>query len=301
MKCYRVVEALEKLHDEQPDMIEEWGIDEALYLWELGRDECCKVPGYKYVGNAPKEVTLLEDSKAAKSTPIAVPAPKEKIAPEDNSGWATVTRKWKKRLQSQNLLSEDEDGQPEPGNSLLKELEAIKHKIDRLQICFDSLFEALAHSFDEGSEETQVTTTEPPGTLSVPLPRILRLSHYEAFRNTLRSALEQILPSGPRSRKTVIISPRATIIPSEDDRVVTQPHNKHAAVENRRHRLAWSRRSRKYSPSTWASPSGCEKDDTSYFRVSWLDLERLLEDAEDTQDTEEDDTTAEDAWGEYSY
>lgn len=294
VKCSRVVEALEKLHDEQPDMIEEWGIDEALYLWELARDECCKVPGYKYVGNALKEVILLEDTKEAKSTPITIPAPKEKIVPEDDSGWATVTCTWKKRSQSQNLLSEDEDERPEPGNNLLKDLEAINHKLDWLQICFDNLSEALAHSSDEGSEETQATIIEPSGTLSAPLPRILTLSHYDVFCNTLPSALKNILPCDPRSRKTVMISPRATIIPSEDDQAVTQPHNEHAAVENRRHRLTWSRRSRKYSPSTWASPEGCEKDDTSYFRVSWLDLERLLEDTENTQDTEEDDTVGKD-------
>ena len=200
----------------------------------------------------------------------------------------------KKRSQSWNLLPEDEDEQPDPDNSLLKELESINHKLDRLQICFDNLSEALAHLFDEGSEETHATTIEPSGTPSAPLSFILTLSHYGVFRNVIRSALEYILPSDHPYRKTVIISPRATIIPSEDDRAVTQPHNEHAAVDNRRHRLTWSHRSHKYSPSTWASPKGCEKDDTSFFRVSWLDLERLLGDTGNTQDTEEDDTAGND-------
>ena len=76
VKCYRVVEALKKLYEEQLDMIEEWGIDEALYLWQLARNECCKVPEYKYVGDDRKQVTLLEETKDVKSIPIANSAPR---------------------------------------------------------------------------------------------------------------------------------------------------------------------------------------------------------------------------------
>jgi hypothetical protein len=62
VSCMRGIELLEKLKDEHPDDVEKWGLDEALYIWELKKDGCCRVPGYRYVNDVEKrEVEEMEE------------------------------------------------------------------------------------------------------------------------------------------------------------------------------------------------------------------------------------------------
>ncbi|EDU47544.1 hypothetical protein PtrSN002B_000870 [Pyrenophora tritici-repentis] len=304
IKCCRLVEALERLRDEHPDMMEYWGIDEALYLWELAADECCKVPGYKYVGDAPEEDIALEDTKEVESTasiPIVIPAPKEDISPEDDSGWAIVTHIWKKRSQSWSLPSEDEEEKPGTENTILIELEAIEKSLAQLEAINKILArpqsfskkpsKALAEAFGDDSDdddgETRSTTVIKASETSSATPTsTFTPNHEHATHNMPQSESKRMSHLGPRCCKSVIINPEATLIPSDGDQIVTQPHNEHAAAEKRRHRLTWNRRSRRYSPSTWASPDGCEKYDTSCFRVSWMALERSMNRAQNK--TEDD-------------
>ncbi|CAA9966998.1 hypothetical protein PTMSG1_10357 [Pyrenophora teres f. maculata] len=288
IKCCRFVEALEKLRDEHPDMIEDWGMDEALYLWELAADECCKVPGYKYVGDALKDDMALGETKAAESTvptPIVISAPRDGISPEDDSGWDTVTRIWKKRSQSWSLLLEDEEKKLGSENTILAELEATHKNLDGLQSFSNNPAEALAEAFGDGSDddggETHSTIIEASETPSGSPTSMIISNHANGIRNILQSASKPISHLGSRSRKSVVINPEATLIPSKGDQIVTQPHNGHTAAENRRHRLTWNRRSRMYSPSTWTSPDGHEKYNTSYSRVSWMALEYLMNKVQD--------------------
>ncbi|RMZ67428.1 hypothetical protein GMOD_00001348 [Pyrenophora seminiperda CCB06] len=295
IQCCRFLGALEKLHDDHPDMRQAWGLDEALYLWEMATDECCRVPGYKYLGDAAEGDVSLECTKKLEpieSIPIAIQATREENRPEDDDGWATVTRIWKEGSQSWTLLSEDQGGRPETRNT---GLEAINNKPDGFQTFSGDLSEALAEAFDdssnEGTDRTRSTVAGVSETSNVHLTVTSTQSHKNRVPNLLQSALRRKSPPDPCSRKSVMINPQAAIIPSENDQIITQPHNEHVAAEKHRHRSTWTRRSRTYSPLTWASPEGYEKDDTSYFRMSWFDLEGLM--YKSTSKTEDDALTEE--------
>jgi hypothetical protein len=53
-------------------MAEQWGLDEALYIWELAKDECSQVPGYGHVGDfvstkVTRHTSLLEASTCGRT------------------------------------------------------------------------------------------------------------------------------------------------------------------------------------------------------------------------------------------
>jgi hypothetical protein len=83
------------------------GLDEALYIWELKRDECCRVPGYRYMDDEemPKiekrDEVKEEVAPEVKQEPTLEPSPEEDEPTDD--GWEVVKRKWKKRRQPSGL------------------------------------------------------------------------------------------------------------------------------------------------------------------------------------------------------
>jgi hypothetical protein len=52
-------------------------------------------------------------------------------------------------------------------------------------------------------------------------------------------------------------------------------HSEHTVMEQSRKRFSYNRNSRFYAPSSWASPEGYEKDDTSYHKKSWVTVIEL--------------------------
>jgi hypothetical protein len=65
-----------------------------------------------------------------------------------------------------------------------------------------------------------------------------------------------------------------------------QLHNPYTSAERNHGRLTIQRSSALYTPSTWASPEGCEKVDTSLMNKDWEDVERMWGIETSTQEME---------------
>ncbi|KAI4920560.1 hypothetical protein J4E85_009327 [Alternaria conjuncta] len=229
-------------------MAEEWGVDEALYLWELARDECWKVPGCQYLEYpASKEVELTSQSPAMET--VSKPTPQEE---EDSDGsWEKVKRRWKRR--SQQISFPDDDGPLDVDQVNLKEMEAVNNRL------------ADARSTPKNRFDTIVKSSRSATTIAV--AQAVNRSKCLLKGDTKQSA------SPPR--KSVSIDAQATILPCDYTPATTMSHHEHTFIERSRNRPTYSRSSRFYTPSCWASPEGYEKDDTSLSKSSWATVDQL--------------------------
>lgn len=85
----------------------------------------------------------------------------------------------------------------------------------------------------------------------------------------LRPALKSGASKSPKLVKSVIINPEATIFPTRYTPLENVPHHEYTTAEKRHKRSSYNRSSRLYKSSTWASPDGYEKINTSHFRTNW--------------------------------
>ncbi|RAR01102.1 hypothetical protein DDE82_006791 [Stemphylium lycopersici] len=287
INCCKLVEALEKMRDKKPEMVDEWGIDEALYLWELAKDECCRVPGYKYLeeSSAKKEIEKKTEAKDLPQVeaPVSKHTPGEEPSEED---LATVKQNWQRR----SSLS-DPQLQREPKTLNAKEIAEIDttaamNGIKNLDISTEDQSKALAkHSKDSASVATDAvedakTTPHCYSPNSKESPKLaaspaVAESTQGASPDTPRSALKRRTSASPTPRKSVSIEPEATILPTEDTPLTTSPHNEHTIAEKRHARPTYHRSSGLYKASTWASPDGYEKINTSHFKMDWTVRERM--------------------------
>jgi hypothetical protein len=149
LDCWRLVVTLEKIRDERLEIVEEWGVDEALYLWELAKDECWQVPGCRYVDNcASDEEKLTQQSQAAET--VSEPASKQEEDSENS--WETVKRRWKNRSRSLRVLSQDENEQLDTDQVVLNEMEEVNNRLENL----DS---TPGNRLDELAEDGEGTAT----------------------------------------------------------------------------------------------------------------------------------------------
>ncbi|KAI4907530.1 hypothetical protein J4E90_009559 [Alternaria incomplexa] len=267
LDCWRLVANLENLRDEQFDMAEEWGVDEALYIWELARDECWKVPGCQYLEYpASKEVDLTSRSPAIEN--VSEPTPQEE---EDSDGsWEKVKRRWKRRSQQ---ISFSDDNEPLDVDQMnLKEMEGVNNRLADARSTprnrFDKIVKtsrsattvAVAQAVSRSKGLLQGDTKQVRTSLSLPLVNL---------------AADVLQQSASLPRKSVSINAQATILPCDYTPATTMSHHEHTVIERSRDRPTYSRSSRFYTPSCWASPEGYEKDDTSLSKSSWATVDQL--------------------------
>lgn len=76
----------EKLKEEEPDIALEWGVDNALAIWEKAEDACCWIPGYHYVedetgdknAEGAAKVATISDSKTSASSTLTHTRPRSR-------------------------------------------------------------------------------------------------------------------------------------------------------------------------------------------------------------------------------
>ncbi|KAH6878715.1 hypothetical protein BKA58DRAFT_398726 [Alternaria rosae] len=250
LDCWRLVATLEKLRDEQSDMAEEWGVDEALYLWELARDECWKVPGCRYLEDfTPNETELISRSQITQT--VSEPTTKEG---EDSEGsWETVKRMWKRRSQPIENSFPDEHGPLDADQVTLKEMEGVNNRLADPSSTPRNRFDTLV-------KDGRCATT----------------AAVAKAMNKSKSLLKRDMTlTDSHTRKSVSIDMQATVLPCDHTPATTMSHHEHTIMERSRKRPSYSRSSRFYAPSRWASPEGYEKDDTSHSKTSWATVDRL--------------------------
>lgn len=269
LDCWRLVATLEELRDEQSDMAEEWGVDEALYLWEIAREECWKVPGCRYLEDlAPNKTKLTSRSQVMEN--VSEPTLKEE---EDFEGsWETVKRMWKRRSQPIENSVPDEHGQLNADQVTLKEMEGVKNRLaDRSSTPRNHLDTFVK----DGRCATTAAVAKAMNKSKSLLKRDMTLVRTFPSLLLVNGAADSFQQTASHIRKSVSIDAQATVLPCDHTPATTMSHHEHTTMERSRKRPSYSRSSRFYSPSCWASPEGYEKDDTSHSKSSWAVVDRL--------------------------
>jgi hypothetical protein len=290
--CLKGVESLEKLRDKHPDEVEKWGLDEALNIWELKREGCCRVPGYRYDDKEMPKIEKRDEVKEevapeVKQEPTPEPSPKEDEPADD--GWEVVKRKWKKRRQPCGLNLTDETEQNDPDEAILREMKALTDRLENSKLSSKNHFGALAEHGDTPTwrsvkakrqrKKVQASDTTPAKkSPSPPSTPVVWKSDQEAAPDTPKSILKRRTTTSPKPGRSVRITDEAMILPSDGAPVIKKPHSKHAFAETRR-RQAFYRRGTWNKPGPWASPPGYEKANTSHRNTGWLTFERIQKEA----------------------
>jgi hypothetical protein len=143
--CWRLVAALEKLQDEEVEMVKERGVNEALYLWELAKDERWQVPGFRYAEfSVSKEGKLITRPQATKAASNSVPT--EEASSE--GGWEMIRRRSKKRPQPFTNSPQDEHTQLNTDEVIPKAMEGVNNRLEDLSLTPKNCFKL----FDKDSE-----------------------------------------------------------------------------------------------------------------------------------------------------
>jgi hypothetical protein len=143
---WRLVATLEKLRDEHVEVVEERGVNEALCLWELAKDECWQVPGFRYAEfSVSKEEKLIPRPQTI--TAVSSLVPKEEALSEE--GWETVRRRWKKRSQPFTNSPQHGHRQLNTDEVIPKEMEGVTNRLEDLVLTPKNGF----RPFDKDSEE----------------------------------------------------------------------------------------------------------------------------------------------------
>jgi len=267
LDCWRLVATLENLRDEHFDMAEEWGVDEALYLWELARDECWKVPGCQYLEYpGSKEVKLTSRSPVIET--VSEPTPQEE---EDSDGsWEKVKRRWKRRSQQ---ISFSDDNEPLDVDQMnLKEMEGVNNRLADARSTPRNRFDKIVKTSRSATTVAVAQAVSRSKGLLQGDTKQVRISLSLPLVNLAADFLQQ---SASPPRKSVSIDAQATILPCDYTPATTMSHHEHTVIERSRTRPTYSRSSRFYTPSCWASPEGYEKDDTSLSKSSWATVDQL--------------------------
>jgi hypothetical protein len=272
LDCWRLVAKLEKLQDEKSDLVEEWGVDEALDLWERAKEECSQVPGFQHVEDS---ASTAEEEMPKSHNTQAVSEPAQTEENPSKGDWETVKRRWKKRSQPLKSSHQDDFKQEDTGKVTLKEMKGVTNRLKDLEFALGNRFEAHAKD-NKYTSAVLIEPTENPRRI----PRgegtpVESDSLPETATGKPRSALKWNLLSSPHFPKSVSIDAQAAIFPLNTTPTTTTPHHEHTMAEKSRSRLSFNRNSRSYTPSCWASPEGFEKDNTSHFRDAWATVDQL--------------------------
>jgi hypothetical protein len=167
-----------------------------------------------------------------------------------------------------------------PDEQALEEMEDVVSRLEHgVSMGSWNLFDAIA-----GVELGVLTEPEVSIAPSPPPSPILSSTEIVKPLTTpathVRSALKGSRPSTPSSgtpkKPYVSINEFATIF-SEHAPPTEAPHNQYTLAELARHNHTYYRSSPTYYSSTWASPDGSEKANTSFHKMSWTLRERMIE------------------------
>lgn len=303
IQCAHHITTLERLRKDHPEQAEEWGITQALEVWEQMQEECSRVPGCKYILDrmlADENTVSTPAVKQQKSAPPTLEELQEMWA--NDREWRVVKSKRKvRKARFTNSNDVDEpalepnadnapstaskpheirdtsapDGIGETDESVLKEVESVKHRKDEaLEVGNWNLFDAISDV--EGRAMRKDTTLDSSASPS-PGPSAAEggsKSCSPAAKPTPLSAPRDTA-CAPRSRLRVTFSDTTTVLSHHSFSLedlpspTQQPHNPHTTAEQSRPQYSFHRTHSGYKPSTWSSNSGLEKLNTSCYAVSW--------------------------------
>ncbi|KAF1851340.1 uncharacterized protein K460DRAFT_401368 [Cucurbitaria berberidis CBS 394.84] len=302
MRVYDDVVRLKKLKDENPDQAVEWGIVTALAIWEQAEEACSQVPGYNYITDedSEDEVGREQGFKELKTGAHCVEGAKSRKEAAEEDEWKIVGPKQKRR-QPHNAIAPPSNVGPRGAVTV----EPSRH-YDRLEISTSNQFDVLSEvgvkndrlgvaghhgkktvisaglALQLGAEASKALLEEIPLT---PMPAVRKSSTALPPVSTPRSALKRATPTSQlatvQPQRGTAFKPLVTVlsnsdIPSDNStNPILQPHNEHTLAEQAKKHSTYNRRSKLYNPTTWASPEGYEKTNTSHFRTSWSIYERI--------------------------
>ncbi|KAG9188564.1 hypothetical protein G6011_07269 [Alternaria panax] len=260
LNCWRLVETLEKLQDERCDMAQEWGLDEALYIWEMAKDECSQVPGY---GHMKYHASAKEQDKPHSQNTQAIlkPAPTEEESSEGD--WETVKRRWKTRSQPFMSLLQDE---PEPEDT--KKTNGVTNGLKHLGFNSENCFKTLTKDDKKVAELIKKPRCILNGDATPKESGFIQ----ETAPSEPRSILKRNSPSNFQSHKSVSIDAQATILPLDTTPVTTTSHHEHTIAEKSHTSPSYNRNSRFYTPSCWFATLKEEPEE------SWEEKDDMLKD-----------------------
>ncbi|CAG5172516.1 uncharacterized protein ALTATR162_LOCUS7485 [Alternaria atra] len=228
LDCWRLVAKLEKLQDEKSDLVEEWGVDEALDLWERAKEECSQVPGFQHVEDS---ASTAEEEMPKSHNTQAVSEPAQTEENPSKGDWETVKRRWKKRSQPLKSSHQDDFKQEDTGKVTLKEMKGVTNRLKDLEFALGNRFEAHAKD-NKYTSAVLIEPTENPRRI----PRgegtpVESDSLPETATGKPRSALKWNSLSSPHFPKSVSIDAQAAIFPLNTTPTTTTPHHEHTMAE----------------------------------------------------------------------
>jgi hypothetical protein len=303
LRFQRELELLQEFREEDPETADACGLYTALMVWECEGEGTADVPGMKYVEKEKKDEKKDRKGKEIeKFTEVAIAEEKELSAQEISELWADerawnvkpMRRSRRRRVvieekpvvedRVRSLTGSSPDEGSTPDENVLKEMESITTRLDQgLNIGNWNIFDAIAGI--EMSALTKPKVAIAPPTLS---PQTLPPTEVVLKPTTpitpLRSALKGNRPASSPSpeAKTKPYSSFcefATILSSTTP-PTSVPHNQYTLAELAR-RQAFHRPSPEYQRSTWASPDGFQKLETSWYKLSFEALDEDDDDGEE--------------------
>jgi hypothetical protein len=311
IECYRDIELLEYLRDKDLEQAKELGVLGGLERWEQAREESCRVPGYKYIGDQIDELEP-ETEPAEESQPHSAPEP----APvEDNESGARVrtsrpatpeeieallvenreyhvvaTKPKKKKRHNVNLTtgsaiddtSTIQTGDlASPDDEVLQEMEGVTKRLDQcLSMGKWDLFDVITVSETEALQNNANRSDSPPTPPLTPItPKTVALPSTLTQRSALKGSR-----SSPPSNRTMFSNNKSILTPKPFPSI-EEAHSKHTNAEDARTRGNFHRTSPWYREGSWASSDDFEKEDTSFMRMTWFRYEKYVRVPTPSKDT----------------
>jgi hypothetical protein len=304
IECYRDVELLEKLRDNDPKQAKESGVLEALERWEQAREKSHRVPGYKYVDDQVEELESetepaeeLDPGPAPESVPVADNEPDVEIGTsrpatpeglgallvEDREYHVVIAKPKRKKRRNVNLTVSTESAindifMTKPGDlagsndEVLQEMGGVAKRLNRrLSMGKWDLSDAINGSVTTALQNSADQSDPPPTPPLTPItPKTVALPSTPTQRSALKGS--RLCPLSDRttfSSKKSIMTPGS--IPS-----IEEAHNKHTNADDARMRGNFHRTSPCYRKGSWASSDDFEKEDTSFMRMTWFRFEKYV-------------------------
>tara|TARA_R110002003_G_scaffold54_4_gene4686 strand:+ start:861 stop:2594 length:1734 start_codon:yes stop_codon:yes gene_type:complete len=311
--CAGAIELLSQLNDNHPEHAEKCSIKEALHIWNSAAEDCGQVPGYRYVQEKlensghedGRSVRVRKDDSHDEMSLAAqelqelwaddrewVIRPKRKSRKSRHtSSTASLTldfgfsrtvnnafdsKSWHIQRAAKDVTSVDDD--------VLKDMEDVTDRLnDQLNMGDWNISDAIAAIGIETIENAEANID--PSTVPLP-PSPVKATLRSALKITRPSGSNNVLPASPAgsSRKQLNFADHTTVISDHTHSSISsavqgpvqQPHSRHTTAENSHLRRTYNRASPFYHPFTskWASPEGCEKVETSFYSMTWDELNK---------------------------
>jgi hypothetical protein len=305
IECYRDVELLEKLRNDDPEQAKELGVLEGLERWEQAREELCRVLGYKYVDDQTADLDS-ETEPGGESEPEPMPESAlvgcgepdvevgtsrpataeemEALLAEGREYRVVASKLKKKKRRNVNLTvstgSEINHKSTTPPGDLaslddevLQEMEGVTQRLDqRLSMGKWDFFDAITDSESEAVQDSASRSDSPPmPSLTPNTPKTVVLPNTPTQRSALKGTR-----STPLDFSRIAFPTNKSILTLESFPSIEEAHSKHTNAEDARMRGDYHRTSPWYRKGSWASSDEFEKEDTSFMRMTWFRYEKYV-------------------------